>query len=258
MSTTRRPGRDVPLTGLLVAALAISFTASFAASFATAAPAASASDPTFQAPTVGQCFDMSPSELAASSYGEAPVDCGASHTSVVIAVAQLPDGLTYGSGRLQRFALETCFPAQRKVLGTSRLEMRLTAYDIGWFVPTPEQQAAGARWVRCDLVLGDPADLRPLPATLDVGAFPFRRSVSRCLAGRDFHLTVCSQDHAFRATAAVRVDAARYPSERAWQRIGTQRCRTLVSSRSYRFGWPSKLAWKAGDRALICYTRTRR
>ena len=261
MSTTRRPGRGAALTGLLAAALAASFAAASAASSAAAAPAApaaTASDPTFQAPTVGQCFDMSPEELAASSYAEAPVDCAASHTSVVIAVAQLPDGLTYDSGRLQRFALETCFPAQRKVLGTSRLEMRLTAYDIGWFVPTPEQQAAGARWLRCDLVLGDPADLQPLPATLDVGTFPFRRSVSRCLAGRDFHLTVCSQNHTFRATAAVRVDAARYPSERAWQRIGTQRCRTLVSSRSYRFGWPSKLAWKAGDRALICYTRTRR
>ncbi len=219
---------------------------------------ASAADPTYQAPTVGQCFDMSYEELAAPSYTEAPVDCAAAHTSVVIAVAQLPHGLAYDSGALPRFALETCFPAQRKALGTSLLGMRLTAYTVGYFAPTAEQQAAGARWLRCDLVLGDPTRLEPLPGRLHVGTYPFRRSVSRCLAGRDFHLTVCSRSHTFRATAAIRIDAKRYPGERAWQRIGTRRCRTAVASRSYRFGWPSKVAWKAGDRALICYTRTRR
>lgn len=257
MSTTRRAGWGAALAALLAAALASSFATSFATSFAVV-PAASASDPAFQAPAVGQCHDLSSDELVAPSYAEAPVDCAATHTSVVIAVAQLPDGLGYDSGGLERFALETCFAAQRKVLGTSRLTMRLTAYDIGWFVPTPEQQAAGARWLRCDLVLGDAADLQALPARLDVGTYPFRRSVSRCLAGREFRPTVCSRSHTFRATAAVRVDTTRYPSERAWQRIGTQRCRTEVSSRSFRFGWPSKVAWRAGDRALICFTRTRR
>jgi hypothetical protein len=241
-----RLGWGAVVTGLVAAALT------------TVAPASTAVDPAYQAPVVGQCNDLSSEELAAPSYAEAPVDCATAHTSVVIAVAQLPDGLAYDDGALQRFALETCFPAQRKVLGTSRLGMRLTAYNIGYFIPTPEQQAAGARWLRCDLVLGNAADLQPLPAKLDVGRFPFRASVSRCLAGRDFHLTVCSRSHTFRATAAIRIDARRFPSERAWQRIGTERCRTAVSSRTYRFGWPSKVAWQAGDRALVCYTRTRR
>jgi hypothetical protein len=229
-----------------------------AATLTTVNAPASAADPTFGAPAVGQCFDMNVEELAAASYVEAPVDCAGTHTARTIAVAQLPDDLAYGStGKLTRFALETCFPAQRKVLRTSLLAMRMSAYNVGYFLPTAEQQAAGARWLRCDLVLGG-ASLEPLPAKVALGKFPFKKSVSRCLTGGDFVLTVCSSRHSFRASAAIKVKASKYPSEKAWQRIGTQRCRSAVTSRSYRFGWPSKAAWKAGDRALICYSKSRR
>jgi hypothetical protein len=229
-----------------------------AATLTTVTAPASAADPTFGAPAVGQCFDMNVEELAAASYVEAPVDCAGTHTARTIAVAQLPDDLAYGStGKLTRFALETCFPAQRKVLRTSLLGMRMSAYNVGYFLPTAEQQAAGARWLRCDLVLGG-ASLEPLPAKVALGKFPFKKSVSRCLTGGDFVLTVCSSRHSFRASAAIKVKASKYPSEKAWQRIGTQRCRSAVTSRSYRFGWPSKAAWKAGDRALICYSKSRR
>jgi hypothetical protein len=219
---------------------------------------ASAADPSYGAPAVGQCFDMSADELAGASYVEAPVDCAAAHTARTIAVAQLPADLAYAStGKLTRFALETCLPAQRKALGTSLLRMRMSAYNVGYFLPTVEQRAAGARWLRCDLVLGG-ASLEPLPAKLELGRLPYEKSVSRCLTGRDFQLTVCSSRHAFRATAAMKVTASRFPSEKVWQRLGTRRCRSVVTSRSYRFGWPSKAAWKAGDRALVCYSKSRR
>ena len=244
----RRPApAAAAVAGLLAGALGL-----------VAVPSAVAADPLFQAPAVGQCFDMSGEELAAASYTEAPVDCASSHTSTTIVVAVMPDGLSYESSGFTRFALETCLPVQRKVLGTSKLRMRMTAYSFAYFGPTPEQQAAGARWMRCDLVLGDVRDPRPLPGRLDVGSYPFKKAVSRCLVGRDFRVTVCSARHTYRAAAAMRVRAERYPSEKAWQRLGTKRCRGAVSTRTYRFGWPSKLAWKAGDRALLCYSKTRR
>lgn len=243
---TRRLGLGAAIAGLLAAAFSV-----------LGAPSASAADPTYQAPVVGQCFDMSPDELALPSYSEAAVDCAAEHTSQVIAVAQLPDGLTYESTGLVEFALETCYPAQRKVLGTSKLGVRLTAFNIGYFGPTTEQQAAGARWLRCDLVLSNGDRLLPLPGRLKVGTFPFSPKVARCLAGRDFHVTVCARKHTFRATAALKVDSSRYPTEKAWQRIGTERCRNATFSRSYRFSWPSKVGWKVGDRTLVCYSQTR-
>lgn len=235
------------VTGLIAAALTT-----------VTAPSAAAADPAFQAPVVGQCSDMNRDELAQASYVEPAVDCAGTHTAQVIAVAQMPEGLSYESAGLTKFALETCYPAQRKVLGTSQLGTRLTAYNLGYFGPTPEQQAAGARWLRCDLILTSDDELLPLPGRLKVGKFPFKKTVSRCLAGRDFHVVVCAKKHTFRATAALKVDTKRFPSEKAWQRIGTQRCRTATFSRSYRFSWPSKVGWKVGDRSLVCYSQTRR
>lgn len=244
---TRRLGPSSVIICLLAAALTV-----------WSPPTAGAADPMHQAPVVGQCFDMSPDELALPSHPEAPVDCAAEHTSQVIAVALLPDDLTHESLGLGRFALETCFSAQRKVLGTSMRGINLTAYSVGYFGPTLEQQAAGARWLRCDLVLGHLTTLHPLPGKLKVGKYPFSAKVSRCLAGRDLHVTVCADRHTFRATGALTVDRKRFPSEQAWKRIGDQRCRSAVSSRYFRFGWPSEVAWKAGDHTLTCYSQTRR
>ncbi len=212
----------------------------------------------FQAPVVGQCFDMSAEEQAAPSYAESAVDCAAPHSSVLIAVVQMPDDLTYESRGLERFALETCLPEQRKVLGTKLLGVRLTAYTIAYFGPTPEQQAAGARWLRCDLVLGDPTAPRRSRRSSTSGSTRSRRRSRAASAGRDFRLVLLREPHTYRATAALKVDAKRFPSEKAWKRIGTQRCRNAMTSRVYRFGWPSKVAWKAGDRTLLCYSKTRR
>ena len=243
---TRRLGLGSALAGLLAGALTF------------AAPPATAADPAYQAPVVGQCFDMSPEELAAASYTEAAVDCATTHTSQVIAVVQMPTDLTYESAGLELFALESCLSAQRDALGTGQVGVRLTAFNLGYFSPTPEQQAAGARWLRCDLVLGNDADLRPLPGTLTIGRYPFADSVARCLTGRDFHLTVCTDRHTHRATGAIRISQYGYPGGRKRQRVGTQRCRPRTSSRTFRFGWPSRAAWEAGDHTLICYTKTRR
>lgn len=243
----RRVGPSSALTGLLVAALS-----------AFAMPSATAADPLLGAPVVGQCFDLSAAELVEASYTEAPVDCAGEHSSQVIAVDQVPDGIDYGSGALLRFALDTCLPAQRAALHINQRGLRLTAYNLGYFGPTAEEQAAGARWLRCDLVLVAGRTLAPLPGTLEVGRLPFKDAVARCLAGRQFTVTTCSRAHTFRATGALTIDARRSPSTSAWQRIGNQRCPRAVTTRTFRFGWPSKAAWKAGDRTLICYSRTRR
>lgn len=247
----RRPGPSaVVLVGMLAAA----------AGAGAAAPAAAraAVDPMLGAPVVGQCHDLGADELAAVSYDETPVDCTTTHTATTIAVTQLPDGLDLSSRGLERFALETCFGAQRRALGTTERAMRLTAYDVGWFVPTAEQQAAGARWVRCDLVLGGVRDLQPLPSDVRVGKRRADPSVARCLGGRDAHVTTCAQPHTFRATSALRLDATRYPARKARNRVGADRCRRAVSTLSYRFGWPARAAWRAGDRTLVCYSRTSR
>lgn len=244
---TRRLGTGAALAGLLAAALAT-----------LSAPSSGAADPLFQAPVVGQCSDLSRAELDLPSHGEAAVDCAGPHTAQVTAVATLPEGLAYDSAAFTELAVRTCYDAQRDAVGASRLGVRLTAYAIGYFIPTAEQQAAGARWLRCELVLLGGAELLPLPARLAPGTSPVRTAVARCLTGRDFAVTACSEPHTQRATAAVKVRVKRYPKEKAWKRIGAERCRSATTSRSYRFSWPSKVDWKVGERALVCYTETKR
>jgi len=76
-------------TSLLVALLALVGTA------LVAPPAQAALDPGFEQPAVGTCYRMSEKELRQASYGEAAVDCAGKHTSQVVAVTYLPDGLSW-------------------------------------------------------------------------------------------------------------------------------------------------------------------
>ncbi len=244
---TRRLGTSAGLIAMLAAGLAASL-----------APAAGAADPAYQAPVMGQCSDMSRAELDLPTYTEPAVDCAGTHTAEVTAVAVLPDGVAYDSPEFIELAVATCNGGKRQALGASRLGMHLTAYAIGWFIPTPEQQAAGARWLRCDVVLLGGRKLLPLPDKLHIGKYPYESSVARCLTGRDLLVTTCSAKHSHRATAAIKIKLKRYPKEKAWRRIGTERCRNATTSRTFRFSWPSKVEWKVGDRTLVCYTQTTR
>ena len=225
------------------------------------AGASTAADPLAGAPAVGQCSDMSMRELRQETYAEAPVDCAGAHTAEVVAVATMPDGVGYGvkPAKLLRIAIRACRPAVQQRVGASSLALRLTAYEVGYFLPTKAQRAAGARWLRCDVTLRGGKRLVPLPASLEVGSFPFSRAVSRCLGGRKLLVTSCSQRHSYRSTAAMKVRGKRYPSRDAWLRIGGRHCPSAVRTpRDYRFTWSSKAAWQTGDKSLVCYSRSRR
>ena len=221
--------------------------------------AAVAADPMVGAPTVGQCFDMGRTELAAETYTEAAVDCSARHTSTVLAVATLPAGMTYDDPGVDLAVHQACNAKVWRAIGTSTLGSGLTAYGFGWFLPTEEQRAAGATWLRCDLVLLDGARPLPLPDRLDVGRVPFSNKVARCLAGRDLHVTVCAQRHTYRATSALEIRSSHYPSRRDWLATGRTHCSRRVSTpRDYQFSWVNKLDWQTGEHTLVCYSRTRR
>ena len=108
-------------------------------------------------PAVGTCYRMSTKELGQASYGEAAVDCLAKHTSQVIGVTYLPGGLSWRKAsiaRLAKVALKDCYPTITAALGGT-VELRAqSAYRLAYFVPSKAQRKAGARWIRCDLILG--------------------------------------------------------------------------------------------------------
>ena len=245
--------------GLRAAVLALLATGMTGPGPATAV-SSGAADPLTGAPAAGQCFDLSVRELARASHTEAPVDCAGPNTSEVVAVTVLPDGVGYRDvAKLELVAHQVCRPVIESRAGTTTLGLRLTSYVMGFFVPTKAQRKAGARWLRCDVVRAGGNSLRPLPeATLAVGDFPYPDELSRCLSAKRFLVTSCDRRHVYRAAAAHEVGGKRYPTDREWRRIAGRRCPDVVSSRRFYYTFAGRAAWRTGDRAVVCYSRTRR
>jgi hypothetical protein len=220
-------------------------------------------DPSFEIPTVGECRNYGLAAVAPSTNESPTVSCGDLHTSKVIATPLLPEALTWESPETQIHLamVKACLPAFRSILGrTERLRQR-SAYEVAWFTPTQTQRDAGARWLRCDLVLYGGSTLMPIRrnAVPILPAAPLPKSVTSCLVGPDdaIRKTVCTKTHRYRAAGTWRVDWSYYPGHDALLRIAKNHCPSLVSTPRWWYAfWMDQNSWKAGDRIITCYSHT--
>lgn len=217
-------------------------------------------DPHFEEPTVGECHDYGWATLISDSDTSAPVECSASHRAKVIAVMQLPESMTWDSDPVMigHTIIKACNPEFESVLGRTEGLRHRSAYSLAYYVPTQEQKDAGARWLRCDLVLIGRQQLMPIPrdATPILHAPPLPASEARCLYGDNLYLTVCSKNHRYKATGTYFVDRDTYPSRDTWVNIGRRKCPSRVTTSRYYFTWPGRWSWRAlGDHTLICYSK---
>ena len=218
----------------------------------------------FGIPTVGECRNYGLAAVAPPTNESPVVPCGELHTSKVIATPLLPDSLTWDSpGPAIHLAMaKACFPKFRSTLGRTERLRQMSAYDIAWFFPTEAQKLAGARWLRCDLVLYGGSTLMPIRrnAVPILQAAPLPRAVTSCLAGPDDDVrqTVCSKVHRYRATGTWLVERTYYPGHDALFDIAKRRCPSLVSTpRRWHARWMGdRSAWRAGDRTITCYSHT--
>ncbi len=216
-------------------------------------------------PTVGECRSLTMAQAAAASDTSSPIACSSAHDDRVIAVADLPSGVSYADlddVGIRNAAATLCYPAFRNALGQNDRVRGRSAYTYLYFVPTAAQRTAGARWLRCDLTVRHGARLGDLP-TDRVPALSTHRvptKVTRCLTGRDHLVTVCSASHTYRATGSFTVDLKRFPGHARMQRIGRNRCPALVSTdRDFRFTWVPAFAYNlAHDHTVVCYSHTSR
>lgn len=218
-------------------------------------------DPYYEIPTVGDCYKYGMAVANAATNSSPVVPCGDLHTAKVIATPLLPGGLTWDSDpeAIHLAMAKACLPAFRSILGRTERLRQKSAYDIVWFVPTDDQKLAGARWLRCDLVLSGGSTLMPIRRNTApiLQAAPLPKAVTSCLVGDEAKKTVCTKIHRYRATGTWLVDRTYFPGNAALFDIAKRRCPSLVSTpRHWYAWWMDRNSWKAGDRTITCYSHT--
>lgn len=230
----------------------------------TAPASAGAAKATTGKPSVGQCRSLTMAQASAASDTSSPTRCSGAHNDRVIAVPNLPKGVSYGelntAGKVRTVAVRLCYRPFRKALGQTDLVRDMTAYSYLYFVPTAQQRAKGAHWLRCDLTLRHgltlgnlPTDRKPALTRKKVAA-----NVRRCLTGGASPVTTsCTTKHRYRAAGAVKIAIKKYPGRKAMVKIGHNRCPAITTTDAdYRFTWSSKTVWNvAEDHTLVCYNR---
>ena len=107
-------------------------------------------------PKVGECHKLTLKNIAAESDTKKPVDCSDRHTTRTIAVVTAPAAAMRGSNNAQAYAVgKACGTALNDVLGADAETRAKTLYSLAWFMPTKEQKAKGAKWMRCDVTMTD-------------------------------------------------------------------------------------------------------
>jgi hypothetical protein len=228
------------------------------------------------APAVGECRDLSYADISLYSNQSKTQPCSKPHTAYTFAVEQLPDDIAFDGVKIENDAVQgaaagSCQDAYVAYIGGDTASRALTRLTVTYFVPKQAGFDAGAHWVRCDIVaLQSDNSLAELPRKLDgflddghTGAYDV------CSRGdpsqHDSLLVMCTQDHTYRAVAAIRLgdSKAPYPGEQSALTQGQQDCKEVISdllgiSGGFTYSWtyPSASDWSAGQRFGYCWNET--
>ena len=181
-------------------------------------------------------------------------------------------GVSIGNKSIQDAASASCRDAFAGFIGGTPAVRALSRLSVTYFLPDQHDFNLGAHWVRCDVVaLKTFNQLAPLPAKLDglLNTPSALTSYGLCSTGDPgaaaSRLVMCTEKHAFRAKAAIRLgaDTADYPGQAAAGPGGQARCKTYLTgllgkSGGFTFGWtfPTAADWESGQRFGYCYLKT--
>jgi hypothetical protein len=221
-------------------------------------PTAGAASPGHGAPRVGSCHTYSHRAYFAMTETSRATSCGKPHDARVIAVAHMVKGTTYQNltAKNWRVVERTCYPALWRALGGSMDKRLRSAYGLAWYAPTKRQFAAGARWLRCDVVLPGRSTMLKLPRTtkpfLD-GAALTRRTRSCIDPTSSSGYYSCSTPYMMAATSTHQVPGKKFPGDAKLIRMANRRCPGLSNGT----GWtsrPDQILWHLGDHRIVCYS----
>jgi len=223
-------------------------------------------------PRPGDCHTMTLKQVTATSADNTSTDCLHRPTAITVAVGELKvkgKDVEPDSAAAQDLMRRTCEPRLAKWLGADREELRLSRLTAVWFVPTPEQVQAGARWFRCDVVGFERGDnLFPLPPPNELeGVLGKDKGGRYALCGtarpgtKTFERVTCSRKHAWRALTTIDLEGGKtYPGQGKVREDGDSACSDAAGEQAgdatrYEYGWewPSRQQWRAGQRYGFCW-----
>ncbi len=209
-------------------------------------------------PEVGSCHALSTADLSANSDAKPAVPCDdGSATTITTDVVTLPDDVDRSStDAIWSVIGPECTRTSLSFLGGNAKGYALSAFTIAFFVPTAEEQEAGADWARCDLNLVAGGGTTPLPASVEgsIDQVPLDDGVALCAEdeANNFLYTTCSLPHAYRASEAVYFAGER-PADADLGTLGQEQCDD--GSGDYAFAaTPAQEVWDAGGTYLVCFT----
>jgi len=100
------------------------------------------------APKVGNCYNLTKEQVAADYSDIAAINCLKTHSAETYRVVKLKSGDMASDYDLKK-AATVCQPWK----GNSKF------FNYwAWYIPNPEQQAAGQNWIRCDAMIDKVVD----------------------------------------------------------------------------------------------------
>ena len=227
------------------------------------------------APVVGTCRVLTLADIAPATNQTPAVSCRSPHTAVTISVGGFRrsrvTNANLSDGTLGNDALKRCTASWRRTVGGDTASQQLSVVGLAYYLPTSAELSKGARWYRCDLVIGgqDRMRLQDLPAHV-AGLLdgPLPDSLRACRTAPDFqtgHQVACSSPHVLRAVGITALpNRASYPGQAALKAASAKGCLPVVrrwlkgkDNGGIAYQWPDATSWRLlGDRTATCWTVT--
>jgi len=229
-----------------------------------------------EAPEVGACRRLQPTDVSRPSNATATVPCSEPHTAQTYAVGQLPasfDDAAYDARELGAWAYGTCSKKLMGFLGADESMVMRTIVSWAWFRPSEKAWETGARWYRCDVVGGGDQSKEYVDLPADAKGLLLGKADDDwmvCASGRTVAGSVkipCSRPHDWRAVTTIVLGEKKdpYPGDRLVEVKTRDYCSDSVGawlgypvSYDIGFTWFHEAEWDAGNRRSVCWAATDR
>lgn len=232
-------------------------------------------EPKQPTPVARECRRLPRSEalLAVALRPGRGVPCVKAHNAQTYFVGRLDGGARTAAqrGNRERVYAQASGRCRRNLvawLGGDGADLALSQFKFVVGVPSPDDLAAGARWLRCDVVARRTlSSFLALPrSTAGILTTAKAAQYHVCVKGdiAQAKTVVCRLPHRWRGATAVRLGSAgaAFPGGKVVTARMRSTCETQVrnylgTTSAFSYGWirPTRSLWQRGERYGICFAK---